>query len=102
MTETIEAGVELPGTIEQTTRRSRERIPFDERWLSVGEIGELIGLCESQTLRTIVCRPDFPSPLRLGKPRWPAKEVKEWLQSRRCDNPTARSGGTRGRIRIGQ
>jgi predicted DNA-binding transcriptional regulator AlpA len=76
-----------------TTRRSRDQIPFEERWLSVGEIGELIGLGESQTLRTIVCRPDFPAPLRIGKPRWPAKEVKEWLHSRRCEHPTAANGG---------
>lgn len=101
MTETIEQpAAEAPDT--ERTHRSRDRIPFAERWLSVGEIGELVGLCESQTLRTIVCRPDFPPPIRIGKPRWPAKEVQEWLHSRRCDHPTARAGGTRGRIRVGQ
>lgn len=79
--------------IPSETRRSRDRIPFEERWLSVGEIGELVGLRETQTVKTIVCRADFPAPLRIGKPRWPAKEVQEWLHSRRSEHPTATAGG---------
>ena len=52
-------------------------IPFEERWLSIGEVAELLGVKPRQAARK-AARPDFPRPSRDGRRQWNAGEVKEW------------------------
>jgi predicted DNA-binding transcriptional regulator AlpA len=53
-------------------------IPFEKRWLSAEDIGELLGRDRRYVLERMACRPDFPKPDRTGRPRWLAGEVMAW------------------------
>jgi len=53
-------------------------IPFEKRWLSADQVGELLGRDRRYVLARMACRPDFPKPDRSGHPRWLAGEVMEW------------------------
>lgn len=61
-------------------------IPLDMRWLDADGVGALLSYAPRYVLENLSCRPDFPEPLRLdakGHPRWHAKDIMEWAQSRR-------------------
>lgn len=54
-------------------------IPFEERWLSIGEVAELLGV-KPRTAAKYVTLPGFPPALRIGHPRWRCKEVVAWAE----------------------
>lgn len=53
------------------------------------EVAAFLRLSPSTVRRRIVCRSDFPKPVRMpgragpGAPRWVAGEVEEWVLERR-------------------
>lgn len=56
----------------------RRALPFEKRWLSADQIGELLGRDRRYVLERMACRPDFLKADRSGRPRWLAAEVIEW------------------------
>jgi predicted DNA-binding transcriptional regulator AlpA len=56
------------------------------QWLDAEGVAQLIGVGARQVRERIACRPDFPTPLRIGgvgHPRWRADEVSRWLNTER-------------------
>lgn len=58
-------------------------IPISSRWIDAEGVAALLGYSRRTVLERIVCRPDFPKPLRIGQPRWKAREVEQWADDER-------------------
>lgn len=62
-------------------------LPHEKRLWSVERICEYFDVGSSTAYRCIVCRPDFPAPIKIegGPQRWIAGEVIEWAENCRRD-----------------
>jgi predicted DNA-binding transcriptional regulator AlpA len=57
-------------------------LPFEHRWLDSAEVAALIGVSVVQFRQRIACLPNFPEPARpLGRRKWKASEVSEWMET---------------------
>lgn len=64
----------------QTTRKPKS---IESLW-RVKDIAEYLSLSVSTIYANIICKPDFPQAVRLGKsPRWFPNEVKIWVRRQR-------------------
>lgn len=61
-----------------------EKIPFEFRWLSAEQVGELLGREVRYVLERLAPLPDFPKADRRGHPRWLAGEVMRWQEANRA------------------
>ena len=69
--------------LEMATRA--QSLPAEDRWIDAEGIAALVSLAPRTVAEKLVCRPDFPRPLRIGHPRWNYAEVVEYL--RRTPHP---------------
>jgi predicted DNA-binding transcriptional regulator AlpA len=60
-------------------------IPLDAKWLDASGVGTLISQEPRYVLERLACRADFPRPNRVGRPRWKASEVLQWMEDTRED-----------------
>ena len=68
-------------------------IPWQERWITVETIADMLGFKYHYTRQQIVTRDDFPVPAQLakgGRKLYKAGEVDDWLKSQRPDKPARR------------
>lgn len=63
-------------------------LPHEKRLWSVSRIGEYFDVAETTVYRAIICKPDFPAPIKIegGPLRWVAGEVIEWAEAQRRMN----------------
>ncbi len=58
---------------------------------TVTDISEFLGLRKSTLYKNIICKPDFPLPIRpAGHPRWFAEEVQKWARQQRPNGQQSR------------
>ena len=57
--------------------------PPDCRFVGIEQIAILTCYSESHVKHKIICAPDFPSPSRVGHPRWKLSEVVQWMDDHR-------------------
>lgn len=57
--------------------------PTADRWLDPAAAAAYLSIGKRQFLERIAVLPGFPTPLRVGHPRWKASEVAEWAEVQR-------------------
>lgn len=60
-------------------------LPHEKRLWSVSRIAEYFDVAETTCYRAILCKPDFPAPIKIegGPQRWVCGEVIEWAERQR-------------------
>lgn len=60
-------------------------LPHEKRLWSVSRIAEYFDVSETTCYRAIICKPDFPAPIKIagGPLRWVCGEVIEWAENQR-------------------
>lgn len=63
----------------------RLKVPADKQLWDAGDIATCIGRSREHVQERVVCLPNFPAPVRIGKgrPAWISKEVWDWVLSQR-------------------
>lgn len=58
-------------------------LPHERRLWSVERICEYFDVSDSTAYRCIICKPDFPAPIKIegGPQRWVAGEVMAWAEN---------------------
>lgn len=71
-------------------------VPLDLRWIDISDICAMLGFNRTKVSTEVVCRADFPAPVRLGgtsHPRWKATEVSAWISAQRDNSHQKPQGG---------
>ena len=73
----------------------RLKVPADMRLWDAGDIAECLGKSREHVQERVVCLPDFPAAVRIGKgrPAWVGKEVWEWVLSHKEKKGRPRKSG---------
>lgn len=57
---------------------------MNELW-TVQDIADFLKVCRNTVYSSVVCKPDFPKPVKVGcGKRWFPEEVVRWLNQRRA------------------
>lgn len=56
-------------------------LPFEQRWLDAKGVGALLCQEPGYVLKRLAPLPDFPTPMRIGQPRWKAADIAAWAEA---------------------